>query len=418
MSTPVALPSAVELEDVDLTDPRRHAEQDLGPVFTRLRRDAPLAWHAPPSGAARGFWVLSRHEDAMAVLRDTAGFSSARGNMLTTLLADGDSAGNRMLVVSDPPRHTELRAEMRKAFTPRALAEIGESIRGTARRLVREATERGAAGEPVDVADDIAAHIPLSAICDVLGVPERDRAFILKQTGVALGSHEPVPATMQARLAQAEILMYFAKLARKRGSGPALDAISLLARAEVGTRRLSEDELVLNCYSLILGGDETTRLSMTGGVHALAHHPDQWRRLRDGEVEVAGAVEEILRWTSPLLYAGRTVTRDTELHGRTMAAGDIVSVWLGSANRDERMFAAPDVFDPARSPNRHLTFAHGPHFCLGAHLARVELAALLDELRDAVAEIEPAGPPRPVYSAFVSGPVHLPVVLRPRNRRG
>jgi cytochrome P450 len=418
MSTTTALPSAVELEGVDLTDPRRHAEQDLGPLFARLRAETPLAWHAAPPGAARGFWVLSRHEDATAVLRDSAGFSSARGNMLTTLLADGDSAGNRMLVVSDPPRHTELRAQMRKAFTPAALAEISESVRGAARRLVREATERGAAGEAVDMADDIAAHIPLAAICDVLGVPEQDRAFILKQTSVALGSHEPVPATMEARLAQAEILMFFARLARKRGSGPALDAISLLARAEVGARRLSEDELVLNCYSLILGGDETTRLSMTGGAHALAHHPGQWRRLRDGEAEVAGAVEEILRWTSPLLHAGRTATRDTELHGRTIAAGDVVSIWLGSANRDERVFTAPDMFDLARTPNRHLTFAHGPHFCLGAHLARIELAALLEELRDAVADIEPAGPPRPVYSAFVSGPARLPVILRPRHRTG
>ncbi|MFJ9576933.1 cytochrome P450 [Streptomyces sp. NPDC101191] len=417
MSTPTVLPAAA-LDGVDLTDPRRHAAQELGPVFARLRTEAPLAWHPAPAGAERGFWVVSRHADAVAVLRDTAGFSSARGNMLTTLLADGDSAGNRMLVVSDAPWHTELRAEMRKAFTPRALAEIGERIRATARRVVREAAARGAAGEPVDMADDIAAHIPLSAICDLLGVPERDRAFILRQTSVALGSHEPVPATLEARLAQAEILMFFAKLARRRGGGPALDAISLLARAEVGARRLSEDELVLNCYSLILGGDETTRLSMVGGVHALAQRPEQWRRLRDGEVGTEGAVEEILRWTSPLLHAGRTATRDVDLHGHTVAAGDVVSVWLGSANRDERVFTAPDTFDPGRTPNRHVTFAHGPHFCLGAHLARIELGALLDALRESVTEIEPAGPPSPVYSAFVSGPAHLPVVLRPGAPRG
>ncbi|MBD0708855.1 MULTISPECIES: cytochrome P450 [unclassified Streptomyces] len=418
MSAPTAPPpSDVALDGVDLTDPRRHAEEDLGPLFARLRARAPLAWHAAPPGARRGFWVVSRHEDAVDVLRDTAAFSSARGNMLTTLLGDGDSAGNRMLVVSDPPRHTELRTELRKAFTPRALAEIGEGIRRTARRVVREAVERGAAGEPVDMADDIAARIPLSAICDLLGVPEQDRAFILRQTSVALGSHEPVPATLQARLAQAEILMFFSKLARKRGSGPALDVISLLARAEIGTRRLSEDELVLNCYSLILGGDETTRLSMTGGAHVLAHHPEQWHALRDGATGVGGAVEEILRWTSPLLHAGRTATRDVELHGRTIAAGDVVSVWLKSANRDERAFTAPESFDAGRASNRHLTFAHGPHFCLGAHLARIELAALLEELCEQVAEIEPAGPPSPVYSAFVSGPAHLPVVLRPRARR-
>ncbi|MET7639868.1 cytochrome P450 [Streptomyces sp. NPDC005438] len=419
MSTPATLDPAEgadDLDGVDLTDPRYHAEEDPAPVFSRLRERAPLAWHPAPPDTERGFWVVTRHQDAVAVLRDTSGFSSARGNMLTTLLAQGDSAGNRMLVVSDPPRHTELRAQMRQAFTSRALEEIGRSIRASAQHLVREAVARGARGEPVDMAGDIAAPLPLSAICDVLGVPPEDRPFLMRQTSVALGSHEPVPATMEGRLAQAEILMFFSRLARRRGSGPALDAVSLLARAEVDARRLSEDEVVLNCYSLILGGDETTRLSMTGGVRALADHPEQWRRLRDGEVEVAGAVEEILRWTSPLLHAGRTATRDTSLHGRAVATGDVVSVWLGSANRDERVFTAPEALDLARTPNRHLTFGYGPHFCLGAHLARIELSALLEELREQVGEIETAGPPGPVYSAFVGGPARLPVVLRPRSR--
>ena len=395
---------------VDLTDPRVHAEDDLGPLFAQLRRDRPLAWADP------GFWVVSRHADVLDVLRDTTRFSSARGNMLGTLLAGGDSAGGRMLVVTDPPRHPALRGLLRRAFSPRALAALGERIRVTADRLWARAVDRGGC----DVAADVAAHIPLTVICDLLGVPEADRAFILRQTSAALSSHEAVPSSFEARMAQGEILLYFARLARARqGQDQAdpdvADVVSLLANGLVDGERLTEDELVLNCYSLILGGDETTRLSMVGGIRALAEHPDQWARLRSGEVAVSDAVEEILRWTAPLLHSGRTATEDVTLHGRTIRAGDVVTVWYPSANRDTAEFSHPELFDVGRRPNRHLTFAHGAHFCLGAHLARVELTALLDSLLSTVDSLEPAGPPRPVYSTFLTGLASLPVTVRPRR---
>lgn len=407
--------TATSLAGVDLTDPRTHVEHDLAPLFARLRHNEPVAWHPAPPGRTRGFWVVSRHRDTVAICRDTAGFSSASGNMLSTLLAAGDSAGNRMLVVSDPPRHTELRTLMRRAFSAEALAEIADHVRVATRRLLRAAAKRGARGEPVDVATDIAAQLPLTAICDMLGVPEDDREFLLRQTSDALASHEPVPTTLTARMAQAQILLYFARLARRRVASPGRDAISLLARAGVGAAALTEDELVLNCYSLILGGDETTRLSMIGGIRALAEHPEQWRRLTQGTVQVPTAVEEILRWTHPVLHLGRTVTRDLTLGGRTIQAGDVVTAWTPSANRDETVFAAPDTFDVGRSPNRHLTFAHGPHFCLGAQLARIELDALLRELCATVAELKVVGPAQPVYSSFVTGLSSLPVLLRPRS---
>lgn len=407
------IPASSVLAGVDLTDPRTHAERDVRPLFARLRRDEPVAWHEPPPGRDRGFWVLSRHADALRVSRDTARFSSARGNMLTTLLGDGDSAGNRMLVVSDAPRHTVLRTRMRRAFTAEALNEIGDHVRTTTRRLLAAAVLRGAAGEPVDAARDIAAHIPLGAICTMLDVPEADRPFVLAQTSLALASHEPVPATRQARLAQAQLLLYFARLARTRAASPGRDALSLLADSGIDEERLSEDEVVLNCYSLILGGDETTRLAMIGGIRALAENPEQWRRLRDGEVGLSDAVEEVLRWTSPVLHLGRSLTEDIDLHGRSLAAGDVATVWIPSANHDEREFTEPDRFDVGRQPNRHLTFAHGPHFCLGARMARGELEILLGELRDQVAELRPAGPATPVYSAFVGGSAGLPILMLP-----
>jgi cytochrome P450 len=394
---------------VDLSDPAAHAGNDTAAVYARLRRTDPVAWHPAPAGTRRGFWVLTRHADVAALCRDAETFSSARGNMLTSLLGDGDSAGNRMLVVSDAPRHTELRALVRGAFTAEALADVATGIRATTRRLLREAVAR----ERVDFAADVAVHIPLTAICDLLGVPERDRPFILRQTSVALGSHEPVPATSEARIAQAQILLYFARAAAERRNRPGADLISTLVTAGLDGGRLTDDEVVLNAYSLILGGDETTRLSMIGGLRALAEHPDQWRRIRDGEVAIDDAVEEILRWTAPLLHVGRVARRDVRLHDRTVRAGDVVTGWLPSANRDEEVFTAPDTFDVGRRPNRHLTFAHGPHFCVGARLARIELSALLEGLRDTVGAIEPDGAPAPVYSSFVGGLTRLPLRLRP-----
>jgi cytochrome P450 len=399
----------VDVIDVDLSAPATHISTDLGPLFARLRRDEPVAWHRPPPGAGRGFWVISRHADAVQVCRDTIRLSSARGNMLQSLLGGGDSAGNRMLVVCDPPRHGELRGLMRAGITVEALAEIEASLRATTTRLVRAAIDRGS----TDFAVDVAAHIPLAAICDLLGVPDGDRAFLLRQTSAALGSHEPEPSTLEARLAQAEILLFFARLAAGRRSSPGADLLSALAG--VDPARLSEDELVLNAYSLILGGDETTRLSMIGGVRALAERPDQWRRVRDGEVTVADTVEEILRWTAPVRYVGRIARADLDIGGTAIRAGDVVTAWIGSANRDGDEFADPIAFEAGRRPNRHLTFAYGPHFCLGARLARMELAVLIDTLRAGVAAMEPAGEPDPIYSSFLDGLATLPLILTGRT---
>jgi cytochrome P450 len=173
--------------------------------------------------------------------------------------------------------------------------------------------------------------------------------------------------------------------------------------------RLTDDEVMLNCYSLILGGDETTRLAMVGAVQALIEHPEQWRALKDGSISTASATEEILRWTAPAMHVGRTATEDVDLHGHRIRAGDIVTGWVISANFDETVFANPRTFDLARAPNRHLTFSYGPHFCLGVHLARLEIRALLEALCSTVDRIEAAGTPRPIFSNFLRGFSSLPV---------
>lgn len=395
-----------DLPEIDLADSRLHSEYDLTDVWRYLRTREPVYWQRPASGRP-GFWVISRYADVAAVFRDDAGFSSARGNVLDTLLAGGDSAAGRMLAVTDGKQHAELRAVLLKAFAPRALEHVIRSVRTGTRRLLEDALRRGDG----DFASEVASNIPISAICDLLGVPASDRMHILSLTSSALGSEFGVLTDVDAWSAKNEILLYFAELARSRRESPYSDIVSLLVTSEVGGRPLTDEEIIFNCYSLILGGDETTRLAMIGGVLALIENPEQWKALREGAVTVESAVEEVLRWTTPALHAGRTASRDVELGGKRIAAGDIVTIWNSSANRDESVFTDPERFDLARTPNKHMTFAYGSHFCLGAYLARVEVGAVLEGLREMASEIEVVGPIRRIYSNFLSGVCSLPVAL-------
>ncbi|MGN9758628.1 cytochrome P450 [Streptomyces sp. SD31] len=396
-----------ELDTLNLADPRLHAESDLSAVWRHLREHRPVHWN-PATDTAPGFWVVTRHADVTSVYRDSARFTSEGGNVLETLLAGGDSAAGRMLAITDGAKHAGLRRVLMSAFSPRALEPIVESVRRTVTRLLRDALEKGTC----DFAADVASGIPLGAICDLLGVPDRDRAYVLSLTSSALGSHEADSTAADAWIAKNEILLYFANLARDRRDSGHADVIALLAGSEVNGLPLDDDEIMLNCYSLILGGDETARLSMVGAALALLEHPGQWQALKRGDAGIDTAVEEILRWTTPALHSGRTATTDTEISGQAVRAGEIVTVWNASANHDERIFDAPGELRLDRTPNKHVTFAYGPHFCLGAYLARAEIGAVLTGLRDLVAEMEQTGPTKPVYSNFLSGLSALPLALK------
>ena len=396
-----------DLDTLNLADPRLHAEDELSAVWRHLRDHEPVHWN-PATETAPGFWVVTRHTDVTSVYRDNTTFTSEGGNVLETLLAGGDSAAGRMLAITDGDRHRELRRVLMSAFTPSALQPVVASVRRTVDRLLREAIDKG----NCDFADDVAAGIPLGAICDLLGVPEGDRAHVLSLTSSALGSHDADGTAADAWIAKSEILLYFANLARDRRDSGHADVIALLAGSKVNGFPLDDDEIMLNCYSLILGGDETARLSMVGAALALVEHPDQWQALKQGDAGVDTAVEEILRWTTPALHSGRTATTDTEIAGRPIRSGDIVTVWNASANHDERVFHDPGRLRLDRTPNKHCTFAYGPHFCLGAYLARAEIGAVLEGLRDLVEDMEQTGPSKPVYSNFLSGLGSLPLALK------
>ncbi len=397
-------------DSLDLTSPHLHARYDLTGVWQRLRENENIYWH-PPRSRDVGFWVMSRYADVAAAYRDTGSFSSARGNVLDVLLDGGDSAGGRMVSVSDGQYHADVRRELMKGFTQDALAATGRRVERAVRQLVADAVER----DRCDFAKEVAAAIPLQAICDLLGVTEADRRFILEQTSSSVGSESPTATPADAWKAKNEILFYFAQLADSRRRQPMEDVVTALVQAHVRGQPLADDEIIFNCYSLILGGDETTRLAIVGAALAFAQNEAVLDGLRSGRVDLADAVEEVLRWTTPSMHQARVARDDVDWRGSRISKGDIVTLWNVAANRDERAFDNPGEFRPDRTGNRHLTFAAGSHYCLGAHLARLEITAVLRALRDQVARIELVATPTPVFSNFLGGYSSLPVRLHPNR---
>lgn len=396
---------------VDLGDPDTFAGHDLDGFWRTLRDTAPVYWN-PPAGGRRGFWVLSRYDDIMAAYRDDLNLTSERGNVLVTLLGGGDAGAGRMLAVTDGHRHHELRKILQRVLSPRVLSDVAAAVRANTRRLIREAVEAGGC----DFAAEIASRIPMTTISNLLGVPEQDRDHLLAQTKAALSADTEDVDETDSEMARNEILLYFMDMVEERRAAPGDDVISMLVASSIDGVPLSDEDIVLNCYSLIIGGDETSRLTMIDGVHTLAARPEQWRRLKDGEVAIDTAVDEVLRWASPTLHFGRTVVRETEVHGVRLRPGEIVTLWHASGNRDERVFERPGEFDLGRAPNKHLAFGYGPHFCLGSYLAKVEIAELLLALRDFTTGFEQTGEALRIRSNFLTGFSTLPVRFRPDPR--
>lgn len=398
------------LDSLDLADPVLHAENELSEVWRRLREDRPHYWH-PAKDDRPGFWVFSRYSDTMAIYRDKEHFTTEGGNMLSTLLTGGDSASGSMLAMTDGDKHTQLRNVLNAAFAPRRLKSIREAIRRTIDDLIKAAIDKG----ECDFVHDISANIPLGAICGLMDVPEADRRYLLGLTSQAFSSDYADAPPEESWQAKSEILLYFADLAQTRRGRDSDDVVSLLANCHVGGQPLSDADLMSNCYGLIIGGDETGRHAISGGIQALIEQPDQWRALKEGTVGLDTAANEVLRWTVPALHSGRKATGDTTVDGQPVKKGDIVTVWISSANRDPEVFADPDRFLLDRKPNKHLTFAFGSHICLGHTLARIEVEEVLDALRTLVSSAEQTGPERWIYSNVLNGMSYLPVKLTPET---
>ncbi|MGW7362765.1 cytochrome P450 [Streptomyces sp. NPDC054841] len=404
----VASLDGVDPDAVDLADPATFADHDLTAFWRRLRDHKPVHWNRP-RGHRRGFWVLSRHEDIMKVHRDDVNFTSERGNVLVTLLDGGDAGAGKMLAVTDGPRHEQLRKILLRALGPRVLRPVAAAVRANTRRLMREAIAR----DQCDFALEIASRIPMNTISNLLGVPESDREFLLRMNKAALSADDDGIDEEESAMARNEILLYFQDLVEKRRRTPGDDLISTLAHSSVDEVRLTDEDVVLNCYSLIIGGDETSRLTMIDCVNSLAAHPDQWRRLKNGDVAINTAVDEVLRWASPSMHFGRSAVRDTVINDVPVRRDDIVTLWHYSANRDERVFDRPEAFDLGRSPNKQISFGYGPHYCVGSYLAKVEVSELLMALRDFTTGFECTGTAPRLRSNLLNGFSSLPVRFFP-----
>lgn len=386
---------------IDLTDPDLYSDGDPYAAWKWLRLNSPVHWHPP--AALPGFWVLTKYDDIRAVYRDPATFSSAGGILLRPENYGDDPGGGRTLALTDPPRHRQLRALVDSWFSPRSIRLLEDEMRIVARDIVTQAIER----ESCDFVTEIAARIPLFVICKMMGVPKEDWERLFALTNEAFGAGD----ALERRLAHFDILQYFERLVAIRGKAPADDLVSVLATAEIDGRKLSLDEMILNCDNLLVGGTENTRIAASGGMLAFIQFPDQWQMLADDPSLLPSAVDEVLRWTSTATHILRTTTQPVIIRGQRIEAGERVTLWNPSANRDEDIFDDPDRFLVDRKPNRHLALGAGEHVCLGGPLGRLELRLLYDELLRNTSRIELDGTPVKLSSIVVNGLEHLPLKL-------
>jgi cytochrome P450 len=387
--------------DADLSDPAFLVEREGGEYLRRLQENDPVHRHTPP-GREDGFWVVTRFEDARRVLADRAHFRSGRGNMLDSLLAGGDPAGGRLLALTDSVEHGALRSLLRPMVDPSRVPGLADVVERKATELVLDAVSRG----DCDFGSTVSDVLPAAVICSLLGVPPADIERLLSLTHESLGSVRADQRPGEAWSARLEILRYFRWLLHH---GTSEGMLAALCGANPKGRRLSEDEIILNCYGLLLAGDETTRLCLNTAVVTFARHPDLWHSFAGAALP--GAVDELLRWVSPARHVARTVGADVELDGRRLREGEIVTVWIATANRDPRRWHDPDELDWSRDAGAHLGLGFGAHYCLGAALARLQIAAVLSRLRTFCGALEPSGEPAPIYSTFLNGFATAPVRL-------
>jgi len=409
--------SGLALEDISLENDD-FAEGVPHEAFALLRREAPVWWYDWPLG--RGYWCVTKHADVVAVSRDTKTFTSEQGANLEDLDEEQRIVRQSMLE-TDPPRHTRLRGLVGPSFTPRAIKAYELALRELTAAVLDNALPLG----EFDFIEEVAKQLPIRVLARLLGAPDEDTDRLIDWGDRMIGNTDPEladvlsdgPESDQYRMlpfrspASLELFEYAHRIAAQRRRAPEEDLVSKLVQSEIDGEGLTEKELDAMFLLLVVAGNETTRQAIAHGMLALAEHREQWRRLADDPqlVWTAGA-DEILRWSSPVLHFRRTATREVELGGQTIRVGDKVVVWYVSANFDEEVFADPLRFDVGRQPNPHITFGGGgPHYCLGAHLAKLEVQVMFDALLPRLADIELTGRPERMRTNFTNALKRMPV---------
>jgi cholest-4-en-3-one 26-monooxygenase len=392
----------------DLFDLGLFADGPPHDVFRRLRAESPVCFLPEPDGP--GYWGVFSYEHVVEVSRHPQTFGSHPNTMIRDPDDDSTetSAAGELMLNQDPPRHTQLRKLVNKGFTPRQIAALEPRVR----ERVVAILDASASKEAFDLVTDVAVEVPLQVIAELVGVPEDERhqVFAWTERMMSLDDPEMGGTIDDAREAIAEMFAYADRLAATRASGDGTDLLSVLLRAEVDGDRLTPMDVDLFFLLLMNAGSETTRNLITGGTLALFEHLDQRDALRHSPELLPTAIEEMLRWVTPVTHFRRTARADTELAGQAVTQGDKVVMWYSSANRDESVFPDGDRFDIGRTPNEHLAFgAGGPHFCLGASLARLEARIMFEEMLERMPDLAPAGPMRRLGSNFINGITSLPV---------
>ena len=427
MSAPTLKPS-----EINLNDPEVFQREGFHEVLRVLRREAPVHWN-PAGEVANGFWSITKAEDIRFVSRNPELFISSKGiagpglrpEALQELGVDvqQENAGASISIIGmDPPRHVKVRRLVNKGFTPRAVNAMEPEIR----RITNEILDRIEGRDELDFVLEVASQLPLAVICGMMGIEQKDWALMFELTNKVLGAGDPeyqteVPegergtnaaARATAMRGVATMMEYFRNVLEDRRKNPREDDLpTILLESEIDGEKLTEGDLLAFCFLLILAGNETTRNGISGGLRVLCEHPGEKAKLLKDMSLMDSAVEGILRWVSPLHHMARTATADAEIRGQRIRAGDRLLMWYPSANRDEEVFDDPYRFDITRTPNEHLAFGIGEHFCLGAGFARRELKVMFEELFRRFPDIELAGEPERLRSNFINGTKHLPVRL-------
>ena len=405
-------------DQIDLVNPDNYVAGVPFEWFDRLRREEPVSWHPEPAGNA-GFWAVTRYDDLTAVHMDWQTYSSELGAVALEELDEEQLLRRRSMLECDPPRHTALRQVTSKRFSARGVGRYEEFIRDVARGVLDRALEH----DGFDFVGEISRELPIRFLCSIFTVPQDDAPQLIAWGDKMIANQDPdLSAAVVDRVdteefrhlpfrspAALEVWSYADRQRELREADPADDVIQALTVAQSeGTLTAADYH---NYFSLLMiAGNETTRHTISAGMLALMEHPDQLRMLQEDPSLIAPATEEILRWATPVLHFRRTATRDHDLRGQRIKAGDKVVTWYVSANRDEEAFPDPYRFDVTRSPNDHVTFGPGgPHFCLGAHLARLETKILFQELLPRLRSIELTGPVERIRSNFVNGIKRMPV---------